>query len=310
MPSSVDRLIPPYSGRRLVAQVARASLHAPSRARYRVNRENLSTWQSFRHTTMRCNICAHVGPPYFELPDLALRRHQRIGVLRETLRCTGCGAKMRDRTLAAGLLATLRERYAVTADTVAVLSSTLPAELRILDTDAYSAMSTRLAAAASYVRSVFVPGRANGEAIEGDRLLNVDLQQIPFPDNHFDIICTSEVMEHVRYVDVAHREIARCLRPGGAYLFTVPYDADLAVTRTLIDPDTDSPLEPLHIHGDPIRGGIKSYRIFGRDLVEDLRRVGLRAEFTLIRQPEIGVYDGDLFVATKLPATDETALAS
>jgi SAM-dependent methyltransferase len=94
----------------------------------------------------------------------------------------------------------------------------------------------------------------------------VDLEHIPFPDRSFDIVITTEVMEHVRHVDTAHREIARCLDEDGTYLFTVPYDASLARTWQLIDPVTDEPLvRPMHMHGDPglREEGIKSYRVFG-----------------------------------------------
>ncbi len=134
-------------------------------------------------------------------------------------------------------------------------------------------------------------------------MVNVDLEQMPFEDDRFDLVITSEVMEHVRHVDVAHREVARCLAPGGRYLFTVPYDPDLAETLVLIDPATDEPLVlPMHIHGDPglREAGIKSYRVFGRDIVDDLREWGLDARFAPVHDPARGIWDGDLFVATPL----------
>jgi hypothetical protein len=107
-------------------------------------------------------------------------------------------------------------------------------------------------------------------------------------------------MEHVRYVDRAHREIARCLDPQGTYVFTVPYDPALAETWDLIDPVTDEPLaHPMHMHGDPgMRDeGIKSYRVFGRDLVDDLREWGLDARWSPVDDPAIGVFDADLWLA-------------
>lgn len=297
----VDRLVPPYSGRRVAAQVLRGAVREPGRLRHRVNRQNLSTWRTYRNTTMTCNICGQHGHPYYELPDLARRHEQSIGVLRETLRCCGCGSKMRDRTVAAGLLETLRSDFGITAATIAELRTTLTGDVRILDTDAYSAMSTRLAGAPGFERSVFLPGVANGDLVDKEGAIrNVDLQQMPYPDGRLDIIITSEVMEHVRYVDTAHLEISRCLRDRGVYLFTVPFDPALDRTRALIDPDTDEPLEPLHIHGDPLRGGIKSYRIFGRDLIDDLRYAGLDARPRVMSLPDQGVYDGDLFTATRL----------
>ena len=51
---------------------------------------------------------------------------------------------------------------------------------------------------------------------------NEDLEALTFPDASFDLTVTLDVMEHVNQPDVVLREVARTLRPGGAYLFTVP----------------------------------------------------------------------------------------
>ncbi len=150
------------------------------------------------------------------------------------------------------------------------------------------------------MRSLYLPDRANGETLDDARMVNVDLEQMPFPDDSFDVIITTEVMEHVRFVDKAHREIARCLDSSGRYVFTVPYDATLATTWRLIDPETDEPLvHPLHVHGDPglREEGILSYRVFGTDIFADLRAAGLEATFELMDNPETGIFGGDLFVA-------------
>ncbi|WP_121251060.1 class I SAM-dependent methyltransferase [Nocardioides ferulae] len=301
----ISRLAPPFSTRRLVLQVARQAVREPRRLGHRVNRQNLAAWRHHRRTVARCNLCGHQGPLHYELPDLATFRHHHIEPLRETLRCRGCGAKMRDRVLAAALLEALAER-GVHAETIDELADRLPEGLRILDTDAHSRIARRLRHHPGVVRSLFLPGRDNGEMLDDERMLNVDLERMPFPDRSFDIVITSEVMEHVRYADVAHREIARCLTDSGSYLFTVPYDPALEHTWRLIDPVTDLPLVlPMHIHGDPmIRGeGIKSYRVFGRDLVDDLAAAGLRARFAPVHRPELGIFDGDLFVATRVPSS-------
>lgn len=41
------------------------------------------------------------------------------------------------------------------------------------------------------------------------------IEDLPFPDGTFDLVATSEVMEHVRNLRAAMRETARVLRPGG-----------------------------------------------------------------------------------------------
>lgn len=46
---------------------------------------------------------------------------------------------------------------------------------------------------------------------------------LPYEDNSFDFIFTSEVIEHVYDTENAFKEIARVLRPGGSILLTCPY---------------------------------------------------------------------------------------
>lgn len=288
----------------MALKLAVATARQPGRAGARINRHNLRELRRFRKVRARCNICGHVGPLLYEMPDLVRLAEHHIGTLRETLRCEGCKAKMRDRTIAAGVLDVARERFGVDATTIDELAGRLPAHVRILDTDAQSRFGRRLARAGGVVRSLYVPDRADGELLEDPHgeVRNVDLERMPFADESFDLVITSEVMEHVRFVDTAHREIRRCLAPGGTYLFTVPYDDALAETWRLIDPETDEPLVlPLHLHGDPgLRpSGIKSYRVFGRDLVDDLRAAGLEGRYAPVDDPAVGVWGGDLFVATR-----------
>jgi SAM-dependent methyltransferase len=300
----LSTVAPPYTGRRLLLQLAQHAVRQPRRVRYRVNRSNLAAWRRYRQTEMRCNLCGERGNLLYEMPDLELFEHHHIDVLRETLRCSGCHAKMRDRTIARGLLTVLNRRLGTAAETLDELAPLLPPDLRILDTDAHSRFGKHLRSAPGYVGSLYLPDRQSGATLDDNGTVNVDLEKMPFPDNSFDIIITSEVMEHVRYVDAAHREIARCLDADGTYLFTVPYDPRLDHTMRLIDPVTDESLvERPHIHGDPkLRSeGIKSYRVFGRDILDQLREAGLEGSFTLLQEPETGIFDGDLFTAELSP---------
>jgi SAM-dependent methyltransferase len=49
-----------------------------------------------------------------------------------------------------------------------------------------------------------------------------DATRMPFPDETFDIVIASEVMEHIPADQVAISEVARVLRPGGVAAVTVP----------------------------------------------------------------------------------------
>jgi SAM-dependent methyltransferase len=46
--------------------------------------------------------------------------------------------------------------------------------------------------------------------------------QIPFPDNHFDVVVSSEVIEHTTDPRKAIFEFARVLKPGGVLVVTTP----------------------------------------------------------------------------------------
>jgi SAM-dependent methyltransferase len=297
----VARFAPLYTKRRLALNVAKSAVKRPTRLRHRLNRGNLQLHRFFDDFTFTCTVCGHVGTAFFDLPDRELRREHNIGLLRETLNCRSCGCTMRDRTLATALLDWLGNPSA----TAAALPAVLPSDVRIFDTDAHSALSKRLSTHPAHVRSQFLTDVPNGAEIDGPSLLNVDLEAMHFADESFDVLLTSDVMEHVRDYRAAHAEIARVLAPGGAYIFTAPFNADLERHRTLIDTSTDIdiPLEELHVHGDPVDGGIKAYRVYGRELYTDLEGVGLVPELRMIDDAEHGIFGGDVFVARKPKAS-------
>ena len=290
---------PVRTERRLALSLLKTGLRRPTRFRNRLNRGNVGIFRVVTALTIRCNICGHLGKPYYDLPDIQLRKEHGIGVLRETLQCRACGSTLRDRSLAAALLQRLGrlEHPAVVASAMAQL----PTGIRILDTDSYSPLSELMSGHPGYYRSVYAPDGGGVTGLDGGRIVNVNLESLSFADESFDVILTSDVMEHVRNYRAAHSEIVRCLRPGGAYIFNVPYNENLCQHRVLVDTSTDRdiPLEPEHIHGDPVRGGIKAYRIFGRQLIVELAELGLTTRLDMIDDAAIGVFRGDVFIAEK-----------
>lgn len=217
--------------------------------------------------------------------------------LRESLLCEVCGASCRNRFLASGLLDLVGDEHVRSIVDLAARRD----GPQIFDTDGFSPLFKFLKAAEFYTSSIYNPNRAFGQLIR-PKVMNVDLQAMPFPDESYDIILTSDVMEHVRKDDAAHREIYRCLRPGGAYVFTVPYVPGWQTNQIRVDSSgaDDIYLMEKQFHGDPMSAnGILVYRIYGQELIAQLRRIGFDVTFVDSPEPRIGVPTKDLFVCRK-----------
>jgi SAM-dependent methyltransferase len=200
--------------------------------------------------------------------------------------------------MAHGLIKFCNARFGISAENVPDLAEK-SAGIDILETDEVSAISKTLRINQSYVVSTYAPNLPNGDL--GNGLYNVDLQNIPFPSERFEIILTSDVMEHVRDFEGAHAEIFRCLKPGGAHIFTVPFDENALVTKTLVDTTspTDVYLERPQIHGDPRSGGAVAYRICGLSMMDLLRSIGFEVDMVRVTDVRCGVFDGLYFEARK-----------
>jgi SAM-dependent methyltransferase len=56
-------------------------------------------------------------------------------------------------------------------------------------------------------------------------ILHFDGTTIPFPDDHFDALLCTEVLEHAEQPDTLIAEMHRVLKPGGSLVLTVPFAA-------------------------------------------------------------------------------------
>ena len=54
--------------------------------------------------------------------------------------------------------------------------------------------------------------RAPNQKVE---VVDLDREYLPYPDNKFDLITITEVVEHIRDFRKIIEEIHRCLKPGG-----------------------------------------------------------------------------------------------
>ena len=133
------------------------------------------------------------------------------------------------------------------------------------------------------------------------------LEKLALASKSLDIIITSDVMEHVRLDGEAHSEIARTLKDGGIYLFTVPHSrqSETTLSRVVVHdaqrPDLDEHVLPAEYHGDTDSRGSSSlsYRVYGRDLDEELLELGLSTAYEMKDDDHHAIFESELFTCTR-----------
>ncbi len=76
--------------------------------------------------------------------------------------------------------------------------------------------------ALTFVRSRFVDAQSSPNAPNGFLCMQAIGESLPFPDNTFDCILLSEVIEHLEAPEISIREAVRVLCPCGRLLVTTP----------------------------------------------------------------------------------------
>ena len=230
---------------------------------------------------------------------------------RESLECAACGATSRYRSIARGLLRALEKLTGERLPSLdAVSRARFRRRLRVYDTQVAFRYPTiaypipELLGACPDLEvstSSYRPDLALGVALP-DGATNQNLESLTFDDRSFDIVITSDVMEHVRLADRAHAEIRRVLAPGGVYLFTVPHfrhcdTIEFVRIHDPADPDRDEVLGEPQYHGDANSpsGRVLTYRGFGLDLDRRLERLGFAVTYEREDRPELGLLDTELF---------------
>lgn len=95
--------------------------------------------------------------------------------------------------------------------------------------------------------------------------VKMDITDIQYPDDSFDVIYCSHVLEHIPEDRKAMRELLRVLKPEGWAVLLVPIVGD----TTYEDPSITDPAERLKAFG--LEDHVRQY---GRDYVERLREAG------------------------------------
>lgn len=259
-----------------------------------------------------CNVCGKLSRFFYK----------KVELWRESLNCEHCHTTSRYRSIAQGILRAISELTGNEALSLATLPCASTKKLHVYDTQppfyvrgcAYPLPDLLKATGWIEVElSQYKPNKPMGKMLAGG-VTNQNLECLTFSDELLDLVITSDVMEHVRLDDRAHREIYRVLKPGGIYIFTVPHDRSLE--RTMIRVQVDDPddstkdvhlLEPEY-HGDTnsdVGAGVLSYRVYGRDLETYLAKLGFEVEYSRNGIANCGILNAELYYCRKKPLLAE-----
>ena len=212
----------------------------------------------------RCAVCGAEGRQVMNGWVLSPELRRRYGdalAARESLFCERCGCSLRVRRIAEVLVGL----YGETASSLAELvGEDAFRALRVAEINSVGRMHDVLAG---------LPGLVHVEYPEED------IQALSFQDASFDLVLTSETLEHVPDPRTALRETLRVLRPGGRHVFTVPVDPAVETTRSR----DGLPAEHHGRGGGPFalvtrKADMLVHTDFGRDLPGVVRAAGFEVE--------------------------------
>ena len=104
--------------------------------------------------------------------------------------------------------------------------------------------------------------------------IKMDITDIHYPDEFFDIVYCSHVLEHVSDDRKAMREFYRVLKKSGWALIQVPVEGKV----TFEDPSITEPKERLRVFGQD-----DHVRIYGPDIVDRLQAAGFQVNVISIQ---------------------------
>ncbi len=113
--------------------------------------------------------------------------------------------------------------------------------------------------------------------------VKADICNLPFEDNHFDVILCNHVLEHIPDDTKAMQELFRVLKPGGWGIFQIPQDLH---RETTFEDDTITDKK----ERTKIFGQYDHVRVYGRDYFDKLRSIGFtvtEVDYTAQLSPEL-----------------------
>lgn len=144
---------------------------------------------------------------------------------------------------------------------------------------------------AKYVGSEFAPSEQVRNWLYP--INSEDLTALSFPSEVFDLVLTTEVLEHVPGIDLALAEMYRILKPGGWHVGTCPFlfNRQDSIVKTRIEGGQLVHLTEPEWHGNPMsEEGSLVFELPGWDILDRARAVGFsRAFWRLVQSAEHGI---------------------
>lgn len=201
--------------------------------------------------------------------------------LREGHSCPKCGSSLRAGQLSEAIIEGISSITAVTGKSLRAVFNQKPVQaLCIAEINSAGTLHQFLATCPNLRYSEY------GSKMPG--IPSEDLTKLSYDDESFDLVITSETLEHVPNIDMALREVHRILKPDGMHVFTVPIICDRHETRqtATIQEDRLIHLLPPSYHGG-VNEGKSDFLVFyefGSDFIERCEKPGFHV--LAIRGPE------------------------
>ncbi len=236
-----------------------------------------------------CAVCGYRGP--FEQGS-----QQSV---REGFNCPDCNSSLRYRDQAQAILNEFANGHEISLNRL-VANGRLD-EVHIYEPAIHGPFVSRFRHLRNYTHSYYWEDAQNGDVINGVAFEN--LHELSFPDMTFDLVITSDVMEHVADPYIAFAEIHRVLKIGGVHIFSIPnrwpIDNNSLERAKIVDGTLEYILEPrYHRAGD----GSPSLVIteFGSDIVEKLAVLNYSTQIVRESMAIYPAYQNATFVARRM----------
>jgi len=144
-------------------------------------------------------------------------------------------------------------------------------------------------------------GYVSADLLKPNVRVRVDITHLPFPNDSFDVVLCSHVLEHVQDDLQAMQEFTRVLKLRGWALIMVPHFPEIG--KTFEDPSVTDPAERLKLFGQE-----DHVRVYGDDFVSRLQNAGFEVRVMrsadFLSQKDIARFNitplsGDIFLCTK-----------